>query len=94
MRLTRKNDKVRPFEPGGETELEHLAQRADAGLFLLDSHSKKRPHNLVLGRLFSHRLLDLVGGARSGQASCSSWVLTSLGNHSRVNEGPIMELTV
>ena len=60
-RLTRKNEDMRPFEAGGEQLLEHLARRADAGLFVLDTHNKKRPHNLVLGRLFDHRLYDLVG---------------------------------
>ena len=62
-RLTRKNEDMRPFEPGGELLLEHLARRADAGLFVLDTHNKKRPHNLVLGRLFDHRLYDLVRGS-------------------------------
>ena len=73
VRLSRKNDNMRPFEPGGETELEHLAQRADAGLFLMDSHSKKRPHNLILGRLFNHRLLDLVG-AHCGVCAWPGWL--------------------
>jgi ribosome production factor 2 len=50
LKLSRKNDDMRPFEPGGETHLEHLARKADCGLFALDSHSKKRPHNLILGR--------------------------------------------
>ena len=29
VRLSRKNDNIRPFEAGGEVELEHLARRAD-----------------------------------------------------------------
>ena len=33
VRLTRKNDNVRPFETGGEVELEYLARRADTGAF-------------------------------------------------------------
>jgi ribosome production factor 2 len=60
VRLSRKNEDMRPFEAGGEVQLERLARKADAGLFALDSHNKKRPHNLVLGRLFDHRLYDLV----------------------------------
>ncbi len=30
------------------------------GLFVVDSHSKKRPHNLIFGRIFDHRLYDLL----------------------------------
>lgn len=60
LKLSRKNDDMRPFEPGGETHLEHLARKADCGMFVLDSHSKKRPHNLILGRFFDYRLYDLL----------------------------------
>ena len=31
-----------------------------AGLFVIDSHSKKRPHNLIFGRMFDHRLYDML----------------------------------
>jgi hypothetical protein len=60
LKLSRKNAGVRPFEGGGEASLEFLARKADCSLFALGSHSKKRPHNLVLGRLFDFRLLDMV----------------------------------
>ena len=60
LKLSRKNAGVRPFEGGGEASLEFLARKADCSLFALASHSKKRPHNLVLGRMFDFRLLDMV----------------------------------
>ncbi|EIE24419.1 Brix-domain-containing protein [Coccomyxa subellipsoidea C-169] len=60
LKLSRKNDDMKPFEPGGETHLEHLARKADCGMFVLDSHTKKRPHNLILGRFFDHRVYDLL----------------------------------
>ncbi|KAK9824979.1 hypothetical protein WJX81_002634 [Elliptochloris bilobata] len=58
--FTRRNADVRPFEPGGEASLEFFADKADCGVFCLASHSKKRPHNLTLGRFFDRRLLDLL----------------------------------
>lgn len=49
VKLTRKNAEVKPFEAGGDGQLEHLARRADAALFALGGSTKKRPHNLTLG---------------------------------------------
>ena len=67
LKLSRANDTVRPFETGGEASLEFLARKADCSLFALASHSKKRPHTLVLGRFFDFRLLDMVElGVRAG----------------------------
>ncbi|WAR07086.1 RPF2-like protein [Mya arenaria] len=44
---------LRPFED--ETPL-----KSDASLFMFGSHSKKRPNNIVLGRLFDHHILDMI----------------------------------
>ena len=60
LKLSRKNDSVRPFESGGEVTLEFLCQKADCSLVCLGSHNKKRPHNLVLGRTFDFKLLDML----------------------------------
>ncbi|KAI9595463.1 Brix domain-containing protein [Syncephalis fuscata] len=57
IHFTKKND-IRPFED--ETPLEFLSQKNDTSLFAVGSHSKKRPHNLVLGRMFDHHLLDMI----------------------------------
>ena len=56
-RLTRRNE-VRPFEDAAP--LEFLAEKAGCAAFLLATHNKKRPHNLVLGRIFASHVLDLV----------------------------------
>lgn len=57
IRFTRKND-VQPFED--ESAIERLCNSSDASLFAYGSHSKKRPNNLVLGRLFDEHLLDMI----------------------------------
>ncbi|RKP04900.1 Brix-domain-containing protein, partial [Thamnocephalis sphaerospora] len=57
IHFTKKNE-IRPFED--ETPLEFLSQKNDASLFVVGSHSKKRPHNLVLGRMFDYHLLDMI----------------------------------
>lgn len=37
-----------------------LARKNDCSLFVFGSTSKKRPNNLILGRLYEHELLDMV----------------------------------
>lgn len=84
VRLSRLNDKIRPFEAhGGEVELERLCKKAnEASLFVVGSSTKKRPHNLVFGRMFDGLLYDAVevgvedaGGAADGAPSPSSPLL-------------------
>ena len=55
--LSRRND-VRPFEDAAS--LEFLAERAECGAFLLATHQTKRPHNLLLGRIYDGHVLDMV----------------------------------
>jgi ribosome production factor 2 len=54
--FSRKNE-IRPFEDA--SSLEFFSLKNDASLFAFGSHSKKRPHNLVLGRMFDHQMLDM-----------------------------------
>lgn len=56
-KLLRKNNLTRPFEDASSVEF--LGQANDCSLFAYASHSKKRPHNLVLGRLFDSQLLHM-----------------------------------
>ena len=58
-KLARKND-IWPFEAGSEVPLQFFGEKADCALFCLGNHNKKRPHNLVLGRLFDAQLLDML----------------------------------
>lgn len=54
--LSRKNE-VFPFDDA--SLVERLCQNHNCGLFALVSHSKKRPNNLVMGRLFNGEIIDL-----------------------------------
>ncbi len=73
MRLTRKNAEVLPFEAGGEVKLEQFSAQTDCGQFVLGGHSKKRPHNLILGRFYDHRLYDLLELGVEGYKSIQSF---------------------
>ncbi|GFS85348.1 ribosome production factor 2 homolog [Nephila pilipes] len=52
----RKNE-INPLED--VTKLETFCQRTDASLFMFGSNNKKRPNNLIAGRLFDHHILDM-----------------------------------
>jgi ribosome production factor 2 len=54
---TGKND-FHPMED--ETGIERLCESKGAGLFAFGTENKKRPNNLILGRTYDRRLLDMV----------------------------------
>lgn len=56
-KLTRKND-ITIFEDS--TPVEAFCKKHDCSLFVMVSHSKKRPDNLIVGRTFDYSLLDMV----------------------------------
>eukprot|EP01121_Diplochlamys_sp_Union-15-3_P006662 TRINITY_DN1716_c0_g1_i2.p1 TRINITY_DN1716_c0_g1~~TRINITY_DN1716_c0_g1_i2.p1 ORF type:complete len:217 (-),score=28.79 TRINITY_DN1716_c0_g1_i2:353-970(-) len=58
VQLSKKQLTLRPFE--NIEDIERLCQKYETSLFAFGSSSKKRPHNLVLGRLYEHHLLDMV----------------------------------
>jgi len=53
-----KRNVIRPFED--IQPIEFLCQRNECPLFIFTSHSKKRPHNMVMGRVFDGHILDMV----------------------------------
>lgn len=55
--LTRNND-ILPFE--NAQPLEFLADKNECSLFMFGSTSKKRPNNLIMGRMYEQELLDMV----------------------------------
>ncbi len=54
---SQKND-IRPFEDF--TKIEFFSQKHDAALFAFGNSNKKRPDNLILGRFYDHKMLDMV----------------------------------
>jgi len=52
------SNKMHPFEEA--TSIEYYSTKADSSLFVHGSHSKKRPHNITIGRLFNFHMLDLL----------------------------------
>ncbi|XP_071548316.1 ribosome production factor 2 homolog isoform X1 [Panulirus ornatus] len=57
-RLLQRRNPILPFDD--ILPVERLSQKHDASLFCLATHSKKRPNNIILGRMFDHHLLDMV----------------------------------
>lgn len=55
--LSRSND-ITPFED--PIPLQLLLNKRDCHLFFFGSHSKKRPDNLIVGRVFDNEILDMI----------------------------------
>lgn len=55
--FSRRHD-THPFET--TQEIEKYCRGADCSLFLFGSNSKKRPNNIVIGRLYENQVLDMV----------------------------------
>lgn len=53
-----KRNMTRPFED--QSSVEFLCKANDSSLFAYGSHTKKRPHNLILGRTFDFQILDML----------------------------------
>lgn len=51
-------NKVLPFEDA--SPIEFYSNKSDASLFMFGSNTKKRPNNLVVGRMFGWKLLDML----------------------------------
>ncbi|XP_022410146.1 ribosome production factor 2 homolog isoform X1 [Monodon monoceros] len=56
--LYKKKNITRPFED--QTSLEFFSKKSDCSLFMFGSHNKKRPNNLVIGRMYDYHVLDMI----------------------------------
>lgn len=56
--VLQKRNEIYPFEDS--TPLENFGRKMNASLFMLISNTKKRPNNLVMGRLFEHTIMDII----------------------------------
>ena len=54
----KKTHEVLPFEDA--SLIERTSVKYDCSLFAVGSHQKKRPDNLILGRVFDGHVLDMV----------------------------------
>jgi ribosome production factor 2 len=57
VNFTKKNQ-IHPFED--HSNLQFFSQKNDASLFVIGTHSKKRPNTLTFARMFDHQLLDMM----------------------------------
>lgn len=57
-KLLSKKNNVTIFE--NPTPVENFCRKHESSLFVMGSHSKKRPDNVVVGRMFDYSLLDMV----------------------------------
>ncbi|KIX02906.1 uncharacterized protein Z518_08849 [Rhinocladiella mackenziei CBS 650.93] len=56
--LNKKNDNIHPFE--NAESLEFLAGKNECGVVVFGTHSKKRPNNVTILRIYDGKLLDMV----------------------------------
>lgn len=59
-KLLQKNNDVSAFTEEGTNSLEFLTTKNDASLFCVASTNKKRPNNLIMGRTYDRRVLDMA----------------------------------
>ena len=82
--FNRKNE-VLPFED--PNSLEFLCEKNDCSTFLLGTHSKKRPDNIVVGRMYDGHLLDMYEFGITNFQNVQSFS----GNKKKVGSKPLLQ---
>ncbi|ESO05328.1 hypothetical protein HELRODRAFT_77652, partial [Helobdella robusta] len=55
--MFQKKNMTRPFDD--PTSIEFFSRKCDSSLFMFGSDSKKRPNNLIIGRMYDFQILDM-----------------------------------
>lgn len=58
-KMMSRSNEITPFEDD-DVKLQNFVMKNECNLFMFGSSTKKRPNNLILGRLFENELLDMV----------------------------------
>lgn len=49
---------IHPYE--NADDIEKYCKASESSLFLFGSHTKKRPHDIIFGRTYENKVLDMV----------------------------------
>jgi len=69
--LMKKNNDISPLEDA--SFIEKMALKSDASLYMIGSNQKKRPDNLILGRMFDGHVLDMFELGVEEYKGCNSF---------------------
>ena len=83
-----KKNEILPFEDS--KSLEFWSDKNDSSLFLIGSHQKKRPHNLIFSRMFNYQLFDML---ELGVENFKSMLDFNVNNQVNVGMKPLFEFT-
>lgn len=72
----RKTHDIHPFDDIGK--LEHMANKYDSALFILGNTQKKRPENLIFGRMYAEHVLDMIEFGIQNYKSIDSYKNTTV----------------
>jgi ribosome production factor 2 len=70
-----KKNVIHPFDDA--SSLEFFAEKQDVSLFVVGSHSKKRPNHLTFARTFDYKILDMVELAVTNYRGCKEFKVCS-----------------